>query len=225
MGIRVFWLEPTGTERLALRRWSADGRGPCSANPSTDPRWSHHRASVVIGDEPDAGLPSGDVHPHDDQRWPTHCACGYAFAADDDYSLDRDNLYARGDTGELTMLRDAPAGAMWDASWYRSHGGGEYMTGPDGISLVVKLPNGSDWCVDQQASNCTRTQWGPKEIDGRMCENVWLGRTHYCWVRRGDPRTGNVHVDKNGDTCAAGAGSIQSGRYHGFLHNGELVEC
>jgi hypothetical protein len=220
MGIKVFWLEPTTDKRLSLRRWSADGRGPCPSHPSSDPKYSRHQASVVIGDEPDAGLPSGDVHPHDDARWPKQCACGYAFADDDEFFLDRNNLYRRSDTGELTTLRGAPIGAMWDAHWMSS----ECWRGPDGISLVVKTPGG-DWCVDHEASNCTRTQWGPKEIDGKLHNKVWLGRTHYCWVRHGDPRTGNVHVDKSGDTCAAGAGSILIGGYHGFLHNGELVQC
>jgi hypothetical protein len=32
-------------------------------------------------------------------------------------------------------------------------------------------------------------------------------------------------VDKNGDTCAAGAGSILTPAWHGFLRNGELVAC
>jgi len=30
-------------------------------------------------------------------------------------------------------------------------------------------------------------------------------------------------VDKNGDACAAGAGSILTPTWHGFLQNGELV--
>jgi hypothetical protein len=129
-------------------------------------------------------------------------------------------LYRRSDTGETLFLYDAPVGAMWDAHWM-AHG--DVRTGPDGITLVVKTPGG-DWLVDSECSNCTRTQWGPKEIDGVMRERVWLGRTHYCWVRHGDPRKPEtLHVDKNGDTCSAGAGSIQSGDYHGFLHNGELT--
>jgi hypothetical protein len=33
----------------------------------------------------------------------------------------------------------------------------------------------------------------------------------------------NLHVDKAGLTCQAGAGSILCGNYHGFLHNGELT--
>jgi len=124
-----------------------------------------------------------------------------------------------GRDGERFTLRDAPPGAMWDATWMQA----DQRTGPDGITLVVRLPNGSDWMVDGECSNCTRTQWGPKEVDGKMCDKVWLGRTHYCWVRHGDPRTGTIHVDKNGDTCSAGAGSIWIGNYHGFLHNGYLV--
>lgn len=133
---------------------------------------------------------------------------------------ERENhLYRRGDTGELTTLGAAPAGAMWDAHWMAS----ECRTGPDGITLCVKLPNGSTWSVDQQCSNCTRDQYGPTaEFPEGRC---WLGRTHYCWVRHGDPRTGTIHVDKNGETCSAGAGSILSGDYHGFLHDSHLVSC
>lgn len=128
-----------------------------------------------------------------------------------------------GRDGQRFTLGEAPAGAMWDAHWMKHE---DLRTGPDGITLVVRLPNGRDWLVDSEASNCTRTQWGPKEIDGKMHEKVWLGRTHYCWVRHGDPRQpSTVHVDKNGDTCAAGAGSILSGGYHGFLHHGHLVSA
>ena len=45
---------------------------------------------------------------------------------------------------------------------------------------------------------------------------------HRCWVRHGRPEDGTLHVDKNGQTCAAGAGSIQTHNWHGFLHNGVL---
>lgn len=77
----------------------------------------------------------------------------------------------------------------------------------DGKHLQVVLPNGNTWDIDGRANNCTM----PDE------------KTHRCWVRHGEPP--NVHVDKNGYTCAAGAGSILSGDYHGFLHNGELTQC
>ena len=79
--------------------------------------------------------------------------------------------------------------------------------GPDGKYLIVKLPNGSIWTVDGRASNCT------------MSEDT----KHKCWVRHGVPP--NITVDKNGLTCAAGAGSILAGGWHGFLRNGELIQC
>jgi hypothetical protein len=72
---------------------------------------------------------------------------------------------------------------------------------------MVRCPNGSDWHVDGRASNCTMP----------------TDKVHKCWVRHGDPRASNLTVDKNGFTCAAGAGSIQAGDYHGFLQAGVLT--
>lgn len=144
--------------------------------------------------------PTGETHTRD--LGP--CDCG-------DPACQRSNtatepIYRRSDTGELLTLREAPAGAMWDATWYDDRA--EY-TGADGITLVVRTPGG-EWMVDSRASNCTLPN-----------DDV-----HKCWVRHGDPRKPEtLHVDKNGLTCAAGAGSIQCGSYHGFLHNGELNPC
>ena len=73
--------------------------------------------------------------------------------------------------------------------------------------LYCVLPNGRIWDIDSRANNCTQ----PDE------------RTHRCWVRHGDPP--NVHVDKAGHTCAAGAGSIMAGDFHGHLHGGHVVSC
>jgi len=80
------------------------------------------------------------------------------------------------------------------------------MTGPDGRTLIVRCPDGHDWIIDSRASNCTKKD----------------DNAHWCWVRHGKPEDGTLHVDKNGNTCAAGAGSIDTGKWHGFLHNGEL---
>lgn len=63
--------------------------------------------------------------------------------------------------------------------------------------------------IDGRASNCTMPD-----------DNV-----HKCWVRHGRPEDGTLHVDKNGNTCAAGAGSIATPNFHGFLHNGDLSAC
>ena len=117
------------------------------------------------------------------------------------YSMDR--IYRRTDTGEEMTLSEATPGAMWYADWMLELGHDEWV-GPDGHSLVVKCPNGTDWAIDSRASNCTLPN------DSK----------HKCWIRHGTPP--NITVDKNGLTCAAGAGSIQAGDYHGFLRAGQF---
>jgi hypothetical protein len=115
-------------------------------------------------------------------------------------------IYAAGD------WRGTPQpGDLFYASWYGCaerdshciHG----WTNCDGRHLMAVLPTGREWDIDSRASNCTLKD-----------EN-----THRCWVRHGDPETGVVHVDKQGHTCAAGAGSIAVPDWHGFLHNGQFV--
>ena len=97
-----------------------------------------------------------------------------------------------------------PPGAMWYPRAYKFT--------PDGRKKEIKealtvMTPGGIWGIDGSASNCTRKD----------------DLLHQCWVRHGEPP--DVTVDKNGDTCAAGAGSIMCGNYHGFLRNGFLEEC
>ncbi|HXF71498.1 MAG TPA: hypothetical protein VNO79_02680 [Actinomycetota bacterium] len=137
--IRCFMLEPTGRERLSLRRYSARSKGgPCPGE------MGYHDARAVIGEARDEGEPIGDTHPHDDPRWPSACACGYVFAPDDHWQLFREDIYRRADTGEEVTLGEAPPGAMWYADWMGRRG-------PDGHCLAVKLPGGFDWLVDYPA--------------------------------------------------------------------------
>jgi hypothetical protein len=200
MGIPVFFLEPTERYRLSLRRYTPHNQ--------TEGGCSFHQAMVPIGEATGDERCNGDVHPHDDPRWPKQCeGCGYAFTDDDVWQLFTDRIYRRGDTGEETTLRDAPVGASWNASWMLERDSPWYR-GPDGRCLYVRTPGG-DWCPDHRASNCTMPD----------------DDTHKCWVRHGRPEDGTLHVDKNGVTCAAGAGSIGQQTWHGFLHNGQLVEC
>lgn len=105
---------------------------------------------------------------------------------------------------------DTPSGELevgnlyWDTwtprTWYWKNQEGPY--------LCVVLPNKHHWNIDSRASNCTM----PND------------QTHRCWVRHGDPETGDVNVDKRGRTCKAGAGSIKMGDFHGFLRNGYLIK-
>lgn len=212
MGIKVFWLEPIERMRLSLRRYAGnskcpgkmgyhDAKLPLFEVLSHIEDWDGRKIGTHDGPKMREDVPAGSA-------WPTHCECGYEFQEGDEWQVFSEALYRRVDTGEIVTLRDAPPGAMWDAFWIHDvKGGFMFGQGADGIVLMVKLPNGNDWCVDQRASNCTM----PNDDN------------HRCWCRHGDPRTGNVHVDKSCTTCQAGAGSIQSGDYHGFLHNGELT--
>ena len=75
----------------------------------------------------------------------------------------------------------------------------------DGRHLHVVLPNNLPWDIDSRANNCTLPE----------------DRHHRCWVRTGEPP--RVSAGKAGYTCAAGAGSILSGGYHGFLTDGVLT--
>lgn len=204
--IDCFLLEETERINHKLRRY-AGHRKPdrtCSAT-----GLGYHNAETFLGvvlaprDAVERGQDVPDTS-RDDPRWPTHCACGYAFQADDEWQDFTRRLYVRKDTGEEMTLRDSPAGAMWFADWLSDH---KSYRGPDGRTLVVKLPHGHEWIVDGQASNCTM----PNDHE------------HKCWVRHGEAPS--ITVDKNGHTCAAGAGSIATPNYHGFLRGGKLLEC
>lgn len=214
-GTACYWLEPTSTVQVGLRRYTPSDEQPDPPCPRENGTWRYHGAVTILGNVPVAwttekpagtshwfhdagdryGIPAFTYPGHDDVRWPEWCECGYQFQAGDAWQEWFDLLYQRADTGELTTLREAPDGAMWDATWYG-------WKGPDGRCLVVKAPGGHDWIIDGRATNCTM----PEDNE------------HRCWVRHGEPPA--VTVDKNGFTCAAGGGSIQVGGYHGFLRAG-----
>ncbi len=220
MGIQCFLLEPTERVSQKLRRYSsrstwddAQARAiyPNGGCPLTG--GSYHNAEVRIedadvipGDREGsvANGARGDEPPRDDPRWPTVCACGYAFDADGDpHQLFCERIYRRADTGAEMTLRDAPSGAMWFAPWM-----GQHWHPQLGEVVSVKLPDGTDWLPDMQAQNCTMPDDHGQE-------------RHHCWVMHGQPP--NLTIDKQGVTCAAGGGSIQSRAYHGFLTGGVLT--
>ncbi len=193
MSHKVFWSEPIPFARESLRRYCDDR---CSG------KRGYHSAEVVLGEiERPLGKTSEGGFNYKDPRWPTKCdACDYVFVPEDHWQHNVTRLY-EGD-GKRFILAQAPVGAMWDATWFPE----SFGRGDDGIALIVMTPGG-DWHVDGRASNCTRPD----------------DKKHKCWVRIGDPRTGIIDVGKMGDTCAAGAGSIMIGDYHGFLQNGILT--
>lgn len=110
--------------------------------------------------------------------------------------------------GRLYLSSHLPTGTIYRYPCWRGTDGTQPCHDWDncpGEHLHVVCPNGRHWDIDGRASNCTLPQ----------------DRTHRCWVRHGDPP--QITVDKSGQTCSAGAGSIQIGDYHGFLQDGNLT--
>lgn len=198
--IPCFLLEPADEGRVDLRRYVSGSTCPIHGYHHT--RILIGSGRVILGEGGTFSIEAPEIE-DDDPRWPTHCDCGYAFQAEEPRQVFTERQYRRSDSGELTTLQSAPAGAMWFADWFN-----DFWAGPDGRCLVVKTPGG-DWVVDGPASNCGR----PDDRDQKQ---------HHCWVRHGAAPM--ITVDKDGPTCSAGAGSIQAGSYHGFLRNGQLVE-
>lgn len=200
--VRCFLIEVTDQKKRFARCYdhsSEDSTHKCSAVPE-----GYHNICVYV-DTVNAPLdPDGyDRELHslpEDYPFPTHCACGREFGPSDRQTF-TERLWRRTDTGELFTLKEAPPGSIYRASWMEPQ-----WAGADGHSYVAICPNGRPWNIDGPASNCTM----PGEL------------THRCWIRHGAPP--NFTVDKNGHTCAAGAGSIQAGDYHGFLRNGVFTK-
>ena len=112
----------------------------------------------------------------------------------------------------IAQLRSGkvPVGAIWDIGKF-----GNYRKGSDGRSLVVMTPYG-DWFVDGKSATCTRKD------DER----------HRCWVRQGSPEDKTLTVNKKGDTCESGAGSVGINKskhdkkysYHARLMKNTLIQ-
>ncbi len=158
MTIQCFWLEPTGKARRFFRRFTFSATGVC---PLTN--GYGHNASVAVGEAPLRFTAEGYIDAlevdKNDSRWPCACACGYVFADTDMWQHNQEPLYTALDGREYSIrFGDAPPGAMWHAPWLS-----EEWRGTDGLSLVLRLPDGHDWFMD-----------GPSRDGGH-------------WERRGSP--------------------------------------
>jgi hypothetical protein len=115
-------------------------------------------------------------------------------------------------TGERRESGQLPIGALYanDRGDEKDRNGWP-PAGDDGLSIVCVCigDSGPDsrhhWYIDYRASNCTK----PDDED------------HRCWVRHGTFGE-KLTVDKNGNTCGAGAGSfyMDNRKWHGFLTRG-----
>lgn len=187
--------------------------------------YGYHNAQLHVADvmDPTARNVGGDPEDYVDSCWPVKCDhCDAAVPLDgvangiSDHVPRRQvfnqTLYA---TPDRSWIGYPQPGDLYYATW--SHWGDPsrclYWSNCAEPHLICILPNGKTWDLMSRASNCTMPD----------------DKQHRCWVRHGDPSKGElVTVDKNSSvrsTCAAGAGSIVSGDYHGFLHNGKLLSC
>ena len=204
MIIKTFWIEPLPLVALYLRRFCWSTNGKCQG------KYGYHNAKIYLKDvEAPLDRDRGPYQwPREDPLWPRACECGYVFSDADQWQVFDDRVYRRMDNGDDFPLRLAPPGSLYVADWY-DYDAHSFMHGYDKLSVHCVKPHGDTWCIDQRASNCTMPD------DDK----------HRCWVRHGTFGE-TVHVDKAGLTCAAGAGSIFSGRnreWHGFLDHGYLT--
>jgi hypothetical protein len=104
---------------------------------------------------------------------------------------------------------DTPSGKLEPGCiyWINGYPDNMFWDNHKGQHLAAVLPNGYRWIIDSRASNCDMPE----------------DRLHRCWCWHGEPP--DLTVDKNGLTCHAGAGSIIGGDWHGFLTNGEFLQC
>jgi len=220
--IPILWVDPTGVERYH--------RG-------------FHCRECKSFNEQDMGAEAIEEYRRirEDHEWPEPrptitCQCGAEVEMN---SAGLDAEYRAPSTGQVfERVRDLPPGAVWAqrprdlgerqlCNWIsnkdeagkpfpepkKGEGGKQirFMDRPgrDGRVLICRMPDGHDWVIDSRANNCT----------------LPLDDKHWCWVREGRPEDGTLNVSKSGRTCSAGAGSIATPGYHGFLRHGRLVRC
>lgn len=161
-----------------------------------------HGARKSLARMPEANTPK-EWPPEDDPVWPTKCdQCGVELNEENSRRHSgAKHIYVRQDNG-TEIIPSQVVGAVTENREYGPFGS-------DGRGLTVTIPGPHTWRIDSRAKNC-------KLPDDDV---------HRCWVRTGKPEDGTLHVGKHGNTCKAGAGSIDTGQWHGYLHHGELKDC
>jgi hypothetical protein len=188
-GVALFIAAPTGTCRLALRRYGTGGGDG----------EHYHDATAVIDENAPVGArkPDGTRQswvtdkrvPPDDSRWPSACRCGVPFLPDDRRQVNELDWYEGGGRRFTWGIGswDGPPGAMIRAPWR------DYDGRPP--AWTIFLPNGSSWNTNDRAAGAgAGSQLGPywdvagdaplitvsPSIDDRDPARPWHG-----WIRGG----------------------------------------
>lgn len=201
--IRCTWWEATSRHEVFLRRFheaGADARCPVTG--------AYHNAMVSQGvvEDVEAFPRPGPIDP----RWPSACACGYAFPDTASRQVFPERMYREAATGRELPQQRLPLGAMYDATWlHEATTGGKPWVGPDGMSLMVVLPGdaGPSW---------TGIHF---PCDGPSSPDREAGRAGPWWTRTGDPRAPEtLHVTPSIFLDAPRG-------WHGWLRAGHLVQA
>jgi hypothetical protein len=213
MGVAVRVLTPVASVLVLRTYWGND----CPRSFGGDSVGCHNAHSPPVARvEVPFDYDLAERHPKaadwPDHQFPTHCDdCGAPvpwILKLHERQVFRLNVYRAPDGTEILGESRTP-GDMWPAPcWREKHGISCCWDNCTGTHWVVRCPGGMQWDTDSRASNCTRKD----------------DRTHRCWVLQRNP-DGSPHTSsKGGDTCGAGAGSIQTHNWHGWLRAGQLVE-
>jgi hypothetical protein len=222
-GIPILWVEPTGVERYRRGYHCPECKAYVEQDMPAEAMEEYRKICAPLWEWPEP-------------RPTITCQCGAEVRMN---SAGLDAEYHAPSTGEVfERVRDLPAGAVWAQqkpywrlwNWlsYRDAEGVPFPEPAEGEGkqcrhadrphpdddrvLIVRLPDGHDWVIDSRCNNC----------------DMPLDDEHWCWNRSGRPEDGTLDVQRSkpGQTsCHVGAGSIQTGRWHGFLHGGRLVNC
>lgn len=165
----------------------------------------YHNAHTFIKDElghnlsyDKGGHIGGEQKDYEEGQWPIKCdQCDAVPPPEAQRQVFNARLYNT-DSGK------PEPGDLWYIDW-----GNHYWDNDTDPHLMAKVPTGEEWDIDSRASNCG----SPDD------------RTHRCWTKSGNPEDGTITVGKGGHTCSAGAGSIQTKNWHGYLRNGEWIQC
>lgn len=180
-----------------------------------------HNAQVLLGTSPRKADWENWGKPSDYklEMWPKMCDHCPALVPPDwkKAGFDSGLCDTRGDVVNYQVFKtrnysspsgNPEVGDLYYITWYPCWEKKEnclYWDNCDGKHLYAMCPGGGIWDIMGRCNNCTLPQ----------------DRTHRCWVVQGVPP--NITVGKGGPTCSAGAGSIQTHNWHGFLQNGRFT--
>ena len=189
-GWRIFQIKEVPFVRVSLRRYKSSEKAKCPTP------HGYHDAMVLIEPQRPEELENGYVRFHrpeeykDDPRWPAACACGYAFAAEDERQVFVDLLYKGSPDGKLHGLRDPDLipGAAWDATWMPE--GFRYS---DGRAWVIRMPGESEWIVQGPSKD-----GGKWKVTGAMPSITAHPSIHLVGVYHGFIRDGVITPDCDG---------------------------